>query len=1310
MFRTLLVGAALVSGGVTGATAEPLSWERRLELHERLERIFDSQRIWPDVNTEARPPFESRLERDALRARVERYLKKSALLETFWSRPLRADDLQRELDRMWKSSRDPALLSRLMAALDHDPYLMAECLARPAVASRRFADLFANDPRIHGSGLRPNPHALRAVGRGGRSPGPGATPDDWIARQSLSGRWQEPRAGALRFRLPRGSRMCSLPYEPPPRSGHLAVWTGTEMLVWGGYDPTGYRYDPALDLWSEMGTAGTPPLVGTGAGTAVWTGTELIVWGGFAGGNYGYRNEGHRYDPLSDSWRRVGTTGAPTRRASHTAVWTGSEMLIWGGGVITTYYGDGAAYHPGSDTWRPISGVGAPSPRGIHNAVWSGSEMLIWGGRETYNRPWDGGLYDPSTDTWRPMSQVQQPSTRLGAAAVWTGSRMIVWGGNAVQMLEDGGVYDPVADVWVPIATVGAPVGRWLHSASWTGTEMLVWGGEDTAGNPLDSGGAFDPQTNSWRATALGPSPRSSHSAVFTGTELLVWGGRGLANLNTGSRYDPALDQWTAMGPLGPAPRGGHVAVWTGVEMLVFGGGTAAGYLNTGERYDAATDTWTAMSSLGVPARGGSDGSGIWTGTELVVWGGYDGGPIQDGGRYDPMLDSWRSTTSAGVPNARYEHSTVWTGSEMIVWGGTYGNATGGRYDPAADTWTPTSNLGAPSVRRDETVVWTGSEMIIWGGSPSHPLGLDDGARYDPVTDAWTPTSLNGQPPTPRYDHTAVWTGTHMIVTGGFGGYPVFLLDTGRKYDPVTDSWTFIPRSPTVRFNHSTIWTGSEMILWGGTSGGANILANGARYSPTTDQWRGTTLNGAPSARVGHSAVWTGAEMIVWGGTNPESGGRYDPIRDEWDAACVGCPSIGLSPASLPGGEVGQSYQEQFSANGGRAPYVFSVFSGTLPPGIGLNASNGALSGTPTVAGTFAFGIAAVDADGCGGAASYTIVVTAPASDVMAGRGSGAVNPNQVRLFDRSGTPTAVDFMAYGAGAWGVGAAGDDIDVDPRDELLTGPGPGAALGPQVRGFLRDGTAMTRVNFYAYGTLRFGVNPGSADGDGDGFGEIVSGAGAGAVFGPHVRAWNYDGTTIAPVGSVNFFAYGTLRYGVGPAAGDLDGDAVDELLTAPGPSPVFAPQVRGWNWDAGPVAPIAGVNFLAFAAMEYGAVVGEGDFEADGFAEIVAAAGPSPALPGAVKGFDFDGSRVTALAGFDVTAFATLYGGRVAGGDLLPGISSRAELVTAPGPDPAAAASVESWGYLGGGLLAVPPSFLAFPGGYGANVAVVRAGY
>jgi hypothetical protein len=67
----------------------------------------------------------------------------------------------------------------------------------------------------------------------------------------------------------------------------------------------------------------------------------------------------------------------------------------------------------------------------------------------------------------------------------------------------------------------------------------------------------------------------------------------------------------------------------------------------------------------------------------------------------------------------------------MIIWGGISADNSGGRYTPSTDSWTATSIANAPSARFRHTAVWTGSEMIVWGGIDRNSLvSLNTGGRY----------------------------------------------------------------------------------------------------------------------------------------------------------------------------------------------------------------------------------------------------------------------------------------------------------------------------------------------------------------------------------------------------------------------------------------------------------------------------------------------------------------------------------------------------------------------------------------------------
>jgi N-acetylneuraminic acid mutarotase len=193
---------------------------------------------------------------------------------------------------------------------------------------------------------------------------------------------------------------------------------------------------------------------------------------------------------------------------AHSAVWTGHEMIVWGGsddyeaegsfGFPRRFLNTGFAYEPASDSWRALAP--APlDPRGWHSAVWTGQEMLVWGGVESpcttapcESYPADAAAYDPVADAWREIA-LGPLSGRVDHSAVWTGQHMVVWGGSPPGgglAYDDGALYEPKADSWreLPAAPIEA---RYRHAALWTGSEMVIWGGERGDGGSFADGAAF---------------------------------------------------------------------------------------------------------------------------------------------------------------------------------------------------------------------------------------------------------------------------------------------------------------------------------------------------------------------------------------------------------------------------------------------------------------------------------------------------------------------------------------------------------------------------------------------------------------------------------------------------------------------------------------------------------------------------------------------------------------------------------------------------------------------------------------------------
>ena len=873
-FRLAAVLAVLVSVCAPTLLADPLDLERRVQAQETLERFYYSHQQG------ATKPFEQALPADLAETKVFDFLRQTRALDREWGRALTAEAVLREMERIVAHTHFPDRLLALYDALDRDPRLMLETLARPALTRRLSQQRFALDLRF---GLAAEPSYwsewLKQV-----EPAEGdAAASFEYSEEAL----EEVDAGLRSLRDPvctpqhawtNGSLSEGL---LPVRESAMA-WTGTKVLIWGG--EYGYEYDPLLEIWEPMPTAGAP----SGYDAAwVWTGSELIVWGGrVSSATKQTLASGARYDPLARTWAPMNDSGAPSSRGYHTAVWTGDEMIVWGGSTdLVTYLDSGGRYDPATDSWSATSTAGAPVARDRHSAVWAGDRMIVWGGTSAGNS-WhnDGAEYDPVANAWI-ATAAGTLTGRRGHTSVWTGTEMVVWGGEnsgaGTPYLNTGHRYDPVGRSWTDVSDTGAPDASATPRAVWTGGEMIVWGGCNLCG------GAWDPGGDTW--TPIGdvgaPADRTQHSIAWLGDELMVWGGDGQAN---GGRWDPILDAWTATESWPPIkPAQSHTTVWTGTEMIVWGGYPGSGLeVPAGVRYDPMLDSWSQVNDYEAPDDRRHH-TAVWTGTQMLVWGGQDpysnATRLNSGAAYTPALDKWDWITTSGAPEKRTHHTAVWSGSEMIVWGGWGGSSsvpiqTGGRYDPDARSWSTVTLTNAPSARRDHGSVWTGSEMIVWGGRDDPAATVfGDGKRYDPGTDSWTDVSATGAP-APRLMHATVWTGDEMVVWGGIGSSDT--LDDGGRYSPVGDSWVALPTAgaPSDRRNPTAVWTGEKMIVWGGQAGdytgSTSFLGDGGIYDPSTDTFKTVP----PATMIGpaalHSATWAGDRMLIWGGKN--DGGTID--------------------------------------------------------------------------------------------------------------------------------------------------------------------------------------------------------------------------------------------------------------------------------------------------------------------------------------------------------------------------------------------------------------------------------------------------
>lgn len=306
------------------------------------------------------------------------------------------------------------------------------------------------------------------------------------------------------------------------------------------------------------------PLEPRGGHSVIWTGEEVIVWGGEGNesGSVLY-SDGAAYDPITDTWRLIAPSPLSPRRY-HVAVWTGEEMLVVGGVHET----DAAAYEPTTDTWRSVAGspirlgpgVGGPI-EGVTGAVWTGSELVIWQVSTD-----EVAAYDPAADEWTLL-----PPTGLeaGNGALRTdGVDVYAFGGSAgpwdnplrpARLEGEQWVQLPSVDLSTDNVTLGAVP----TLTAWDGEKFVAWSDSGNEGKTV----ALAPNTPEW--AEIGPIP--VHGCEGLGEPIAGAGGIvafGWCD-NSLAIHSSATGTWTQSTVPGyPTAR---YTVWTGSELINWG-------------------------------------------------------------------------------------------------------------------------------------------------------------------------------------------------------------------------------------------------------------------------------------------------------------------------------------------------------------------------------------------------------------------------------------------------------------------------------------------------------------------------------------------------------------------------------------------------------------------------------------------------------------------------------------------------------------------------------------------------------------------
>nr|MCU0374450.1 hypothetical protein [Chitinophagaceae bacterium] len=387
--------------------------------------------------------------------------------------------------------------------------------------------------------------------------------------------------------------------------------------------------------------------------TQAWTGSRLIIYG---------PSGGIAFNPSTNSIACIEANNGNLYRPGSSAVWTGSKVIFYGGyikvGADTISADGGLEYNPTTNTWTDIP-AGGPRIHG-HQALWTGTEMMIFGGRtDEFYTTSRVNFYNPATFVW---NSGYTPGGGLFYTTANTRSHLAnnkVFVYNLINIdlltttfhtayfdlstktwvayspaLRNGDPRAPAASVKVNTDVYFFPnykpcnfVTNYLHFFAQESNPVYMYpkynanlatsSSKKIASNAAYAvsfgmhGGALNYQVNRNRwtraSTTNQPADREGNICLPIGNNsFFIWGGKsGTTYLNNGAIYNAATNSWTTVTSTNaPSARSAATAAFGNGKILVWGGNAGGAYLNNGKLYDVATNTWTNVNTAGAPTCG----------------------------------------------------------------------------------------------------------------------------------------------------------------------------------------------------------------------------------------------------------------------------------------------------------------------------------------------------------------------------------------------------------------------------------------------------------------------------------------------------------------------------------------------------------------------------------------------------------------------------------------------------------------------------------------------------------------------------------
>ena len=485
---------------------------------------------------------------------------------------------------------------------------------------------------------------------------------------------------------------------------------------------------------------------------------------------------------------------------------------------------------------------------------------------------------------------------------------------------------------------VFAPIGvRLAVIFSTTNTTSCVWNGPF----PSNSGG-FD--------YAYGDAFAGTGSPAVFWTPL-----RSISSTTPDLPFGTIVDPLDALDYMPTSSVAGSHSATTLANNTILLAGSSSSFGPTAVVYTPALRSF--VPTLGaMSARRQNHTATTLPGGLVLIVGGMDpqtGLPLNSAETYNPSTGTF-TPVSGTLTTARWYHtaSLLGDGRVLIAGGETAWNSsilTSEIFDPGTGQFTVGPPMHAARAEHSATTLGSGDVLIVGGFGNG---GGSSAERYVPsIGGPGSFVLTTGQPGFSRAAHSATKLPSGLVLlAGGWSGSVT--TATTQLYDPSLDVFSSTAALTTPSAHHAAVLLNNgQVLIAGGDNEVADPISRLELYDVPTGSWSRAGFMAVPRATLTATLMNTGSVLLAGGFGDSNSTGTS---ADHFDPSIA---RVAITNPNALDGAIGVPYS--YTLNASTASFAFTKTTGELPPG--LSFANGVISGNPTLAGAYYFGVHLLD-------------------------------------------------------------------------------------------------------------------------------------------------------------------------------------------------------------------------------------------------------------------------------------------------------------------------------------------------------------